>query len=54
MVTTERAVFDYTDPLRPSLRASVYDPASLEAAIDAQGYRGFDVPRPPGSPPAEK
>ena len=47
MVTTERVVFDYATPGRQTPRASVLTPGTLEALIDAQGYSGFNIPRPP-------
>ena len=54
MVTTERVVFDYTTPGRQSPRPAVLTPGTLEALVDAQGYSGFNIPRPPGASPATK
>jgi hypothetical protein len=51
MVTTERVVFDFVTPGRQSPRPAVLTPGTLEYLIDAQGYTGFNVPRPPGAPP---
>lgn len=53
MVTTERVVFDYVTPGRQTPRAAVLTPGTLEALIDAQGYSGFNVPKPPGTRPAD-
>lgn len=53
MVTTERVVFDYVTPGRQTPRPAVLTPGTLEALIDAQGYRGFNVPKPPGARPAD-
>jgi hypothetical protein len=50
MVTTERVVFDYATPGRQTPKAAVLTPGTLEAIIDAQGYTGFNIPRPPDSP----
>jgi hypothetical protein len=47
MVTTERVVFDYATPGRQTPKAAVLTAGTLEAMIDAQGYSGFHVPRPP-------
>lgn len=44
MVTTERIVYDFVTPGHVSPRASVLDPSSLEAAVDRQGYFGWNVP----------
>jgi hypothetical protein len=44
LVTAERIVYDYTPGAQSSPRPAVLDPMSLEAAIDAQGYRGWNVP----------
>jgi len=44
MVTTERVVYDFTHPTNPSPKPAVLDPASLEALVDAQGYRDWNVP----------
>ena len=49
MVTTERVVFDYVTPGRQTPKPAVLTPGTLEAHIDAQGYSGFNVPRPPGA-----
>ncbi len=46
MVTTERVVYDYTLEEGGSPRAAVLDPASLEAAIFAQGLSGWNIPKP--------
>jgi EthD domain len=54
MVTTERVVFDYVTPGRQSPLPAVLTPGTLEAQIDAQGYTGFNVPRPPGSAPGTR
>jgi hypothetical protein len=50
MVTTERVIFDYVTPGRQTPKAAVLTPGTLEAMIDAQGYTGFNIPRPPGAP----
>ncbi len=50
MVTTERVVFDYATPGRQTPRPAVLTPGTLEALIDAQGYSGFHIPRPAGTP----
>jgi hypothetical protein len=47
MVTTERVVFDYVTPGRQTPKAAVLTPGTLEALIDAQGYTGFNIPKPP-------
>jgi hypothetical protein len=47
MVTTERVVFDYATPGRQTPKAAVLTPGTLEAMIDAQGYTGFNIPKPP-------
>ena len=52
MVTTERVVFDYVTPGRQTPRPAVLTPGTLEAMIDAQGYSGFNIPRPPGAGPS--
>ncbi len=44
MVTTERIVYDFVTPGHISPRAAVLDPDSLEAAVDRQGYFGWNVP----------
>ena len=44
LVTTERVVYDYTRGAESSPAPAVLDPDSLEAAIDGQGYRGWNVP----------
>jgi EthD domain len=49
MVTTERVVFDYATPGRQTPKAAVLTPGTLEAMIDAHGYTGFNIPRPPHS-----
>jgi hypothetical protein len=54
MVTTERVVFDYVTPGRQTPKPAVLTPGTLEALIDAQGYGGFNIPRPPGAAPGAK
>ena len=54
MVTTERVVFDYVTPGRQTPKPAVMTPGTLEAMIDAQGYGGFNVPKPPGAPPGRR
>lgn len=54
MVTTERVVFDYVTPGHLSPLPAVLTPGTLEAMIDAQGYSGFNVPKPPGASPGFK
>lgn len=44
MVVTERVVFDFVTPGHVSPQPGVLDPASLAAAVDAQGYSGWNVP----------
>ncbi len=44
MVVTERVVYDYTRGAQNSAAPAVLDPTSLEAALDRQGYRGWNVP----------
>ena len=44
MVTTERVVFDFVTPGHVSPPPAVLTPGSLEAAVDAQGYYGWNVP----------
>ena len=44
MVVTERVVYDYTLGAESSPQPAVLDPASLEAAVDAQKYAGWNVP----------
>jgi len=44
MVVTERVVYDYTLSAESSPRPAVLDPESLEAAVDAQKYAGWNVP----------
>ncbi len=44
LVVTERVVYDYTRGAASSSRPAVLAPGSLEAAIDDQGYRGWNVP----------
>ena len=54
MVTTERVVFDNVTPGRQTPKPAVLTPGTLEALIDAQGYGGFNIPRPPGAAPGAK
>jgi EthD domain-containing protein len=54
MVATERVVFDYVTPGLQTPKAAVLTPGTLEALIDAQGYSGFNVPRPPGASAGRK
>jgi hypothetical protein len=51
MVTTERVVFDYATPGRQTPKPAVLTPGTLEYLVDQQGYSGFNVPKPPGTPP---
>ena len=44
LVVTERVVYDYTLGADSSPLPAVLDPASLEADLDAQKYRGWNVP----------
>ena len=44
LVTTERVVYDYTRGDQSSPRPAVLEPGSLEAAVDRQGYRGWNLP----------
>jgi hypothetical protein len=44
LVVTERVVYDYTLGEASSPRPAVLDPDSLEARVDAQKYRGWNVP----------
>jgi hypothetical protein len=44
MVTTERVVYDYTRGAESSPAPAVLDPGSLEAAVDAQRYEGWNKP----------
>jgi hypothetical protein len=44
MVTTERVVFDFVTPGHISAQPAVLQDGSLEAAVDAQGYIGWQVP----------
>jgi hypothetical protein len=44
MVTTERVIYDYTLGAASSPKAAVLNPGSLEAAIYAQGFGGWNVP----------
>ena len=44
MVVTERVVYDYTLGAESSPPPAVLDPSSLEAAVDAQKYAGWNVP----------
>ena len=43
-VATERIVYDFVTPEHISPRAAVLDPDGLEAAVDRQGYFGWNVP----------
>jgi EthD domain len=54
MVTTERVVFDYATAGIMMPKPAVLTPGTLESMIDAQGYVGFDVPKPPGAHPGSK
>jgi hypothetical protein len=54
MVTTERVVFDFATPGLDMPRPAVLTPGTFEAMIEAQGYTGFHVPRPPGMAPGTK
>ena len=54
MVTTERVVFDYVTPGRQTPKPAVMTPGTLEAMIDAQGYTGFNIPKPPGASPGTR
>jgi hypothetical protein len=44
MVTTERVIYDYTLGVDSSPKPAVLVPGSLEAAVDSQGYRGWNAP----------
>lgn len=44
MVTTERVIYDFITPGHISPTASVLIPGTLEAAVDKQGYHGWNVP----------
>jgi hypothetical protein len=44
MVTTERVVFDWVTPGHVSPQPAVLQAGTLEAAVDAQGYSGWNVP----------
>jgi hypothetical protein len=44
MVTTERVIYDYITPGRISPKPSVLTPGTLEAQVDKQGYKGWNVP----------
>ena len=44
MVVTERVVYDYTLGAGSTPLPAVLDPDSLEARVDAQKYRGWNVP----------
>ena len=44
MVTTERVVYDFVTPGEMSPAPAILHPDSLEARIDAQGYRGWNIP----------
>ena len=44
MVTTERLVFDFVTPKEMSPAPAILSPDSLEARIDTQGYRGWNIP----------
>ena len=46
MVVVERVVFDYVTPGEMSPPPSILNPDSLEAAIDRQGYRPWELPNP--------
>jgi hypothetical protein len=54
MVTTERVVFDYATPGISMPKPAVLTPGTLESMIDAQGYVGFNVPKPPSAHPGSK
>jgi hypothetical protein len=54
MVTTERVVFDYVTAGRQTPKPAVLTPGTLEWMIDQQGYAGFNIPKPPGAPPASR
>ena len=43
-LTSGDVVYDFTHPTNPSPKPAVLDPASLEALVDAQGYRDWNVP----------
>jgi EthD domain len=44
MVTTERVIYDYSVPGKESPLPAVLRSGSLEALIDAQGYKSWNVP----------
>jgi len=46
MVTTERIIYDFTKGGASSPQAAVLNPNSLEAAICAQGFSGWNIPKP--------
>lgn len=46
MVTTERVVYDFVTPTELSPPPAVLNPDSLEARVVAQGYRGWNIPKP--------
>ena len=46
MVTTERVVYDFVTPSELSPPPAVLNPDSLEARVVAQGYRGWNIPKP--------
>jgi len=46
MVVVERVVFDFVTPGEMSPPPSILNPNSLEAAIDRQGYRPWELPSP--------
>jgi EthD domain len=47
MVTTERVVFDFATPGEISPPAAIRNPDSLEARAVAQGWKDWNVPKPP-------
>ncbi len=55
MVTTERVVFDFATPGEKSPLPAILNPDSLEARAIAQGYLGWNIPRPAeGAMPPKK
>ena len=54
MVTTERVVFDFATPGLNTPTPAVLIQGTFEAMIEAQGYTGFNIPRPPGAAPGTK
>ena len=46
MVTTERVVYDFVTSSELSPRPAILDPDSLEAKVVAQGYCGWNIPKP--------